>query len=427
MRATDLADPTWLAATVRAHHRELGLPCPPARVDLLDVRIQHPHRPDSLRCRGWATVRVSTGSEDGQDEPVFLIRSAGPESAEANGTPFPGLPLRAWRFPDDPGLPALAMMTDPLWVQALLPGDVAVGHVVEAVRVVRWQPGVSAVLRCAMAGDDGRTTVYAKLLAHDGLLAVYGVQRRLYAEPSDDLRVAEPLGVDPVHRILWTREVVGRPLLEGGGSRDSELPDRAARQAGRCLAALHRSRFVRPDRLVDPADVVAEAAKKAAKIAQAQPRQGEAAKRLATLAASLSGAPSAPRRPLHGDFHLDQMLFTEHDVVLLDLDEMVTGDPALDLAELAVDVGMRGLPSATIDRFLSVTGESYERAGGAPPDPAVLRGYAAAELLNRCYRHLRRPVPGWEEALGDDLGATDAVLAGAVSTARRSSSKEVRV
>ena len=77
---------------------------------------------------------------------------------------------------------------------------------------------------------------------------------------------------------------------------------------------------------------------------------------------------SAPGRvhsdSLHGDCHIDQMLITEDDLVLLDLDEMVAGDPALDLAELAVDLGMRVLPSATKDSFLSVLRESYESAGG---------------------------------------------------------------
>lgn len=424
VRPTDLADPEWLAATVRRHHRQLGLPLPPERVDLLDVRIKHPHRSESPRCRGWATVRAPSRNEGG-DEPVFLIRTEETGPPDTTGTPIPGLPLRAWRFPDDPGLPALKRFVDPLRVRALVPADLAAGRVVEDVRVVRWQPGVSATVRCDLAGTAGRIAVYAKLLAQDGLLAVDAAQRLLHAQLPDGLRVAEPLGVDPVHRILWTREVVGRPLLTGRGG-DPGPPLRAAEGAGRFLAALHRSELDVPDRVVDPAEVAAEAAKKGRKILQVQPRHGEAVQRLTAIAAGLTGAATFPRCPLHGDFHVDQMLLADHDLVILDLDEMVTGEPALDLAELAVDLRMRRLPSATTELFLRTVAESYERAGGTPPSAAVLRGYAAAELLNRCYRHLRRPVPGWQAALGRDLAAADEVLAGAESTARRTIEEERR-
>ncbi len=157
MRPLDLADPVWLAATVRRHHRDLGLPVPPERVDLLDVRIRHPHRPDSARCRGWATVRVS-------DEQVFLFRSDDRDAGGSGGMPVPGLPLRVWRFPDDPALPALPAMTDPARARRLLPGGLAVDHHVDDVRVVRWQPGESATVRCALAGPCGHRVLYAKLL-----------------------------------------------------------------------------------------------------------------------------------------------------------------------------------------------------------------------------------------------------------------------
>ena len=106
------------------------------------------------------------------------------------------------------------------------------------------------------------------------------------------------------------------------------------------------------------------------------------------------------------------MLLTDSGLALLDLDEMAIGDPALDLAELAVDLGLRRLPSATTGRFLSVLGEAYARRRGTTPRPPHLVGYAAAELLNRCYRHLRRPVPGWEQALPSTWPPSAAVLAG---------------
>ena len=275
-----------------------------------------------------------------------------------------------------------------------------------------------------MTGSSGHPVLYAKVLSRRGLPAVDAAQRALYDERSASLHVAEPLGADPVHGVLWTREVVGRPLLDGLRSGDPRLVRRCAHRAGRSLAGLHASDVTLPDGLVEPADIAAEAAKKARKIAYALPRHHEAVERLAAVAEGPVGAGSRPLRLLHGDCHVDQMLMTGDDLVLLDLDEMVAGDPALDLAELAVDLGMRMLPAATKDSFLSVLRESYESAGGTWPADDVLRGYAAAELLNRCYRHLRRPVPRWEVALGAALGAADVVLAGILRGAR--SMDEVR-
>ncbi len=427
MRPTDLADPAWLADTVREHHRELGLPVAPVTVDLLDACVKNPHLPESPRCRGWATVRVPTLAEGG--DPLFLLRSE--DDRVTSGTPVDGLPLRAWRFPDDPGLPLLATMVEPERVRALLPEPLS-GHTVEEVRVVRWQPGVSATLRCALAGPEGRAGVYAKLFAPgehgpEYLAAVEARQRRLHADAPEGLRVAEPLGLDAQRHVVWTREVVGRGLVRDPDG--AMLPTRSAELIGAALAALHTSGLstspVRPTRVVAPEEVGAEARKKARKIAAVRPEHARAARRLASLASALTAHPRV-ESTLHGDFHLDQLLLTEEGLVLLDLDEMATGDPALDLAEIAVDVGLRRLPRATSAPFLDALGQAYVAAGGTPPRPAVLRGYAAAELLNRCYRRLRRPVPGWEQELERDLADAHVVLTGAALTAPRTGSRSPR-
>lgn len=411
MRPTDLADPDLVAAVVRRHHRAIGLVEVPEAVDLLDVRIRNPQLPDSPRCRGWATVRVPAApGGTGRDDVVLLLRAGDHGQLAAGGTALPGLPLRVWSFPRDPGLSSLAPMTDPQRAEGLLPEGLALR--MAAVRVVRWQPGVSASLRCTLVGPAGHSAVYAKVLAHGALLAVDDVQRRLHAQCSADLRVAEPLGADPVHGILWTKEVVGRPLPAMLRTGDPALVDRVARQAGRCLAALHSSPTVPLLRRVQPVDVVVEAVKKAGKIARAQPQHDDAVRRLGDLVAEgLAPAPDAPR-PLHGDYHVDQLLDTPDGLVLLDLDEMVAGDPAVDLAELAVDLLLRGLPTGTTRRFLELVGSGYGLAGGVPPTTGILRGYAAAELLNRCYRHLRRPLPGWEADLARTLAGAGEVLAG---------------
>lgn len=410
MRPTDLASPDGVAAVVRRHHRVLGLPEAPATVELLDVRIRNPQLPDSPRCRGWATVRVpSPPGGPGRDDLVLLLHAG--DELPAGGTTLPGLPLRVWSFPHDPGLPALVPMTDLQRAEGLLPGGLAREHVTE-VRVVRWQPGVSASLRCALVGPAGHSAVYAKVLAHGALLTVDDVQRWLHAQSSEDLRVPEPLGADPVGGVLWSAEVDGCSLLDILRCGDPTAVDRTAWRTGRCLAALHASAAVPRLRHVEPADVVAEAAKKAAKVARAQPQHDHAVRRLAGVVAEGLDRTSVAPGLLHGDCHVGQLLVTREGPVLLDLDEMVTGDPAVDLAELAVDLVLRDLPTGTVRRFLTLAGSSYGAAGGVPPMAGVLRGYAAAELLNRCYRHLRRPMPGWQVDLAVALAGASDVLAG---------------
>ena len=401
MLPLDLADPAWLAATVRRHHDVLGLARRPGRVDLVDVRIRNPHLPDSPRCRGWATVRV-------HEDQVLLLHSPDPGPEARGGTPLPGLALRAWPYPDDPGLPVLAALTDPVRAGGLLPTVCADDRVVD-VRVVRWQPGTSATVRCVVEGRRDRQVLYAKALASGDMAAVDAVQRTLRSTAPARLLVAEPVGADVDHRVLWSREVPGRPLLSAFRSGDPGLLDRSAEQSGLALAVLHASEVGPPGRVVDPAEVVAEAAKKARKLATARPEHHDALRRLAAQAARLCAAPRE-QRPLHGDFHVDQLLLTDRGPVLLDLDEMATGDPALDLAELAVDLVGRPLPPVTTARFLRGFAAGY--AHGRPiPARSTVRSYAAAELLNRCYRHLRRPVPGWADALAADVRDADAVLA----------------
>ena len=84
MRPTDLANPAWLTAMVRHHHRDLAMERLPVAVHLLDVRIRNPHLPDSKRCQGWATVRVRVGATDGLvDGPVLSAPIRGQPRARA--------------------------------------------------------------------------------------------------------------------------------------------------------------------------------------------------------------------------------------------------------------------------------------------------------------------------------------------------------
>ena len=426
MWVPQLADPDWVAATLRAHSHLLGFPGPPERVQLVDVRISNPHKPDSPRCHGWATYQVHHGHTRDPGGGALLLLQAGEAGAPPiphAGTAVPGLPLLVWRFPTDPWLPALATLVDPARARSLLPYEQAGINPAMTTdlrpEVVRYQPGASATVRYRLGTGSTTVGLYAKVLAGVSVEAVDAAHHRLHTA-SPDLRVAEPLGAEPALGVLWTREVAGGPLLDR--LRDGSLAqvDAAAREVAGALAALHGS-GVQPSGTTDLAAQVAEAEKKAAKLARACPglASGVAAV-LDAVTAAMAGTRTegTGSRPLHGDFHVEQFLDSPGGPVLLDLDAMVRGDPEVDLAEFAVDLNMRGLAAETVDRFVGGLFASYARRVGRHPDPVLLRSYAAAEFLNRCYRHLRRPVSGWQQAAAADLGRYPGVIADVESAAR---------
>ena len=411
-----LADVAWMTQHLSRHVAALGLPGPLATVELLDARLTHPHRPESPRCRGWATYLVTPRDA----APVQLYVKGYPaggasESAwqqdrvtrpSGRSTHLPELDLVVWRFPEDPRLAALPDLVTPRWGAGTLPPAVREVLGLTAAdgpraTVVRYQPEASVTLRLETA-RPGAPSVFAKHLA-DGTVADVAARHQLLwsrSGQSRDLRIAEPLAADPVRRVLWTRGVEGRPLAE------SVHPDRlpaATEQLGPLLAALHGSSVATTSGIgVD--DLLVEAHKKANKLVRAHPP-------ISPLVTGLVETATRRRRDvvrervctLHGDFHLDQLVASAEGPVLVDLDSMVHEPPEVDLAEFLVDLALRGLPAATTQEVARALLSSYATATGGAIDAALLAICADAEFVNRCYRHLRHHSPGWQADLESEL------------------------
>ncbi len=419
----DLADPAWVRRVLSQESERLGFGDGPCEVALLDVRLSHPHRPESRLCHGWATYVVTPRGAP----PVQLylkgftdVRDSPAAPQEHRGDRGPGHAhhlhehgLVVWRFPDDPGLPTLRHLAGPTVAPSLLPS--AVTEVLPSgadgaqATVVRYQPEASATLRVSSAGHP-EPAVFAKHLAGGAVAQVAARHRALWelSRSATALRVTEPLAADPLRNVLWTREVPGGPLVEMVAT--AALPDEAP-AIGRLLAVLHLS-GAGPAETVDVDLLVAELRKKAAKISAAHPDVARLTTDLVSVAAENRSAMQQPRRcALHGDLHLDQLVSSPDGPVLVDLDSMLSGPPEFDLAELLVDLALRRLPPpvtrAVADRLLS----SYTAAADATVDPALLELCAAAEFVNRCYRHLRRHTAGWQRALEVDLARRDDVFA----------------
>lgn len=420
----NLADVVWMTHHLSRHLATLGVPGMAATMQLLDARLTHPHRPESPRCRGWATYLVTP--HDGA--PVQLYVKGYPDSGaseeawhrdranrpQARSTHLPDLDLVVWRFPEDPRLAALPTLAAPGAAAGMLPPAVrdALGmRAGDGLRtfVVRYQPEVSATLRLE-TGADGTPSVFGKHLAEVDVAALASRHRALWtaADPGRGLRIAQPLAADPARGVLWTRGVVGRPLA------DSVVVDRlpaATATVGTLLAALHASSVATTDSVaVD--DLLVEAHKKADKLVRAHPAIAPRVTDLVTLADRRRRDVVHERlRTLHGDFHLDQLVSSERGPVLVDLDSLAHGPPEVDLAEFLVDLALRDLPDAVTQEVARGLLSSYTTAAASEPDAALLAVCADAEFLNRCYRHLRRHLPGWQSDLEAELDRHDEVTA----------------
>jgi hypothetical protein len=417
-----LADVARMTQVLSDHAVALGLPGAVTGVRLLDARLTHPHRPESPRCRAWATYLVTVRDAAPVQLYVKGFPAGGASEAAwqqeralrpaARSTHLPELDLVVWRFPEDPQLTALPDLVTPRRAARTLPPVVrdVLGLPEGAeprVTVVRYQPEASVTLRLE-AGLETGPSVFAKHLA-DGTVADIAARHQALwstSDPARGLRIAEPLAVDPVRRVLWTRGVAGRPLTET--VRPDGLPEATA-PLGPLLAALHATSVATTSSIgVD--GLLVEAHKKADKLARAHPP-------IAPLVTGLVAAATTRRRDvvrergctLHGDFHLDQLVSSAAGPVLVDLDSLLVGPPEVDLAEFLVDLALRDLPGAVTYEVARALLSSYTTPTGADVDAALLSVCADAEFVNRCYRHLRRHSPGWESDLEAELARHAAV------------------
>ena len=410
----DLADAAWVHDVVSRHAEALGVDGEVASTRLVDVRLTNPHRPESSRCRGWATYVVPL--HEGSSVQLYLKGYPDRATSEAawrqdraarpsgRSIHLAEQDLVVWRFPEDPQLPTLPdLIASPL-APHVVPAAVgaALGPPSELqVTVVRYQPEASATLRVEGA-QAGGPTAFAKHLGAGSVEDVAARHLALWSVtgPGEPLRVAEPLAADLVDRALWTRGVPGPTVTEAVPA--SELAG-ATVTIGALLAALHGS-AIGPTPTMSVDGLLAEMRKKTAKLAHAHPAVEPIVSDLLAAATRRHSDVARGRAcTLHGDFHLDQLVASADGPVLVDLDTIVQGPPEVDLAEFLVDLALRALPEGVAEEVADQLLSSYDAATGTGVDAALLAVCADAEFVNRCYRHLRRHTPGWQQELEAEL------------------------
>ncbi|MCI0588615.1 MAG: hypothetical protein L0323_17425 [Planctomycetes bacterium] len=254
-------------------------------------------------------------------------------------------------FPLDPALPALADLTGRRGARLLAPHlpESRLGATVDGVRceLVRYKPCRRAVLRATVSFSGGRTnprSVYAKVFADDRGARVHADLEGMWSATSCArfLRMPEPLGYDPVRRMLLTSEVPGERDLGdwiGHLEKGRTLPpgvdlgrvERALLVAAESLAELQRCR-VRPTRTHTFRSALAALGNDLDALRGKLP--ATALRGAEAMLARLGR--NAPARealvPSHGCFRHKQMVGDETALYLVDWDGLCLADAAFDAA-----------------------------------------------------------------------------------------------
>ncbi len=284
-------------------------------------------------------------------------------------------------LPLDVSLPALAA-TPEAWRGRLRKVGVGVGPA-EPV-LLNYKPRRRAVLRLGRhvikvyAGEGDFQRAARGLAAADGLRHV----------PSASCEAVIPDLSTTVQSLLR-----GQPPID---------PLDVSVTAGRLVAELHRS-DVDGLELLTPASQLGEAARSAALATTVVP---ELAKRVEHLLADLEAdlPCNLAAVPSHGDFHARQLLIQDHELSLIDLDELCLAPAAFDLATYAAHLVRDGAED------LAPAGQALDAVlDGYGDRPEGLGWYLATAILRRAPFPFRTLEDHWPEGVAAHLAAAEAV------------------
>jgi hypothetical protein len=304
------------------------------------------------------TLGASTGLADVDSAPGVLALSDGARQ------------VAVWRFPQDPGLPALAPASDPVQMSALL-GSLGVPDVPPDdldLRVRAYRPGRRAVIEVRAL----TARVFVKVLRphkvadlhrrHDVLYAAgVPVPRSLGWSP-EGLLVLAPLSGVSMRAELW-RSDAAAPAVDDFAAVLDRLPEPV-------LDFAHRPSW--SDGALHYAGVVGSAL----------PVESDRATGLArAIEAGIAGIPHD--EPTHGDLYEGQVRLQSGRISgLLDVDTVGPGRRADDFACLLAHVHVLGQMYPVHAARMAALGDSWLRDMDRAVDPSELRIRVAGVLLS---------------------------------------------
>ncbi len=314
--------------------------------------------------------------------------------------------LAVFVFPYDARLEVLNRIADPTALEKMLK-KVAADHPElwgGSVQLLRYKPERRFVGR--LTSPDGSMAAL-RFYAPDQFVSSSVASKKL--ESRSTLRLARRLGAWKRRHVLAIEWVEGRPL--GGELSHVDARFDAFERVGTALAELHGQWVGSLPRL---------------RVEQEASRLWEIVKLVSFLcpqlsdrlravvdrvAAALADRP-ATRGTLHGDFYAGQVLLSDDQVVLLDLDRATQGDPSADLGNflghLERDVACGLVCRSHASEAAAGLLEGYQRTTGA--SASGVSAHTAAALLRLCSEPFRYREPDWPERVEELMDAAELQL-----------------
>ena len=350
----------------------------------------------------------------GHSKKVFKKLPPTPLTSPAFGKPLvhlPNLDMIIWAFPNDPKLHHLPKLLDMQTVQNTLPLSMERKstldwlHQIGDIRsnLVRYKPESRCTIRYDLREKTHSTSsahaIYAKTFADECSTSVFQGNEYFWEQSLADSRgftVAKPLGLTKEINTVWQDGIYGyslRKMINRTNFHD------LLTIVGKNLAVFHKSRLMMK-RIMSHKDRVIEARKQSAKIYQAFPeRKKSLCSFLLELEEQITDFSSAPTSVIHGDFHLEQLMLSNHRIVLCDFDDLAQGDPLQDVADFLAQLYFYGY---TPD-FIALMTRSFCLAYGCHVEWEIsqerVRWHMQIQFIRKACRELLQLQPGWNRRM----------------------------
>lgn len=234
------------------------------------------------------------------------------------------------------------------------------------------------------------------------------VMRQLWdseSRRSGRLALAKPLGYDRQAKTLWQLGVPGITLETCDIDRPEFLP--FLREAAGAIGALHQTP-VSGARSVTPTDLISNLKSVTSILIRCRPTCGEFLLPLVDrLVAQAYMIPAHPSATVHGDLHLKNFLVDAARVTLIDLDNVCTGSPYLDLGSLIAGLHTYSIlhekSEETVPRLVESFLRAYEIHVPWPIRRDLVDWHTAVALITerayRCVTRLKEGRPAMIEEL----------------------------
>lgn len=312
-----------------------------------------------------------------------------------------------WAFPNERKLRGITRLNEPGplldELAELIPGSHR-----GSLAIVQYVAERSCTVRLTAA--EGALVAYGKFYRPGEAERAWRTISALWesrARRNGHLTIPEPLAWHAGSDSVWLRELPGHP--PGPGVTAGEL-----KATGQALAALHLT-VIEPSP-PDAHDPVTRLEETIPVLVEVRPDLASRFMRLAIRLGESTPYATAVRATLHGDLHLKNILgLADGRIGLIDLDNLMVGDPLLDLGSLAAYLHYRGMVEgrspAEITREIGSICEGYEAEGGWPIDRVLLRHRIAAALISeRAWRIVTRLKPDGPTDIGRLLELAEALV-----------------